>query len=68
MANKILSILDNFFGHLADYERFVCDFTFVTGPGIFQGGTNTEIFKLRLISLVRIPAVLCWLFVEQSLR
>ena len=23
-GNKVISLLDNFFGHLADYERFMC--------------------------------------------
>ena len=23
-GNKIISLLDNFFGHIADYERFMC--------------------------------------------
>ena len=49
-ADKIIPLVDNFFGHLADYERFMCVI-------LHLRGTMTEIFKLRFFSLVRTHAV-----------
>ena len=57
ISKKIPLMLDNFFGHLADYERFMCAIlNLQQTPGIFLGGTIIEIFKLKFLSLVRTPA------------